>query len=744
MHHLYVSFPTLGFPLTPFPFSVAAFCVWLTLLGAETQNSKDCARWCPENSSCVSATACRCNPGFSSSSEIFTSPTEICDDINECVPPSKVSCGKSSYCRNTRGSYDCVCNPGYELVSGAKTFKNESENSCQGKNHPTSSITTVHEVWGHQSCFCSIREQVPKCRFSSWTGASWAGQGVSGICKARREPVTGGQRREVHTEYTEWEGKPPNHFFSNNEQPEKSSCRHREASWKQAQVNASSCANRKRLPGGQACSTRKLPLLLPSSTTCTVQKQATWNQPEFSLEVLKQVDRNVTLRQNQATMQLDWNLAQKSGDPGMGKLLAEAPLVSEPENQVVRNETHQGLLPILLSDVISAFLSNNDTQNLSSPVTFTFSHRSVIPRRKVLCVFWEHGQNGCGHWATTGCSTMGTRDTSTICRCTHLSSFAVLMCPYDVQEEDPVLTVITYMGLSLSLLCLLLAALTFLLCKAIQNTSTSLHLQLSLCLLLAHLLFLVAIDRTEHEVLCAIIAGALHYLYLAAFTWMLLEALYLFLTARNLMVVNYSSINRFTKKLMFPVGYGVPAVIVAISAASRPHLYGTPSRCWLQPEKGFIWGFLGPVCAIFSYSSSLNNESVHQPPDTTSLDSVSLGASPASFLIQCRMLAFKATIQLFILGCTWCLGILQVGPAARVMAYLFTIINSLQGVFIFLVYCLLSQQVREQYRKWSKGFRKLRTESEMHTLSSSAKADTPKPSTVRSRIAPEHFTNRPT
>ncbi|KAL4828364.1 hypothetical protein H8958_011575 [Nasalis larvatus] len=471
---------------------------------------------------------------------------------------------------------------------------------------------------------------------------------------------------------------------------------------------------------------------------------------EWNCWVQKQVDRNVTLRQNQAAMQLDWNLAQKSGDPGpsvvglvsipgMGKLLAEVPLVSEPEKRVVLNETHQGLLPILLSDVISAFLSNSDTQNLSSPVTFTFSHRSVIPRRKVLCVFWEHGQNGCGHWATTGCSTMGTRDTSTICRCTHLSSFAVLMAPYDVQEEDPVLTVITYMGLSLSLLCLLLAALTFLLCKAIQNTSTSLHLQLSLCLFLAHLLFLMAIDRTEHEVLCAIIAGVLHYLYLAAFTWMLLEALHLFLTARNLMVVNYSSINRFTKKLMFPVGYGVPAVIVAISAASRPHLYGTPSRCWLQPEKGFIWGFLGPACAIFSVNLALLLVTLWILKNR--LSSVS---NEVSTLQNTRMLAFKATAQLFILGCTWCLGILQVGPAARVMAYLFTIINSLQGVFIFLVYCLLSQQVREQYRKWSKGFRKLRTESEMHTLSSSAKADTSKPSTVRSHIASEHFTNRPT
>ena len=68
------------------------------------------------------------------------------------------------------------------------------------------------------------------------------------------------------------------------------------------------------------------------------------------------------------------------------------------------------------------------------------------------------------------------------------------------QEEDPALTVITYVGLSFSLLCLLLAALTFLLCKAIQNTSTLLHLQLSLCLFLAHLLFLTAVNRTESKV----------------------------------------------------------------------------------------------------------------------------------------------------------------------------------------------------------------------------------------------------
>ena len=63
--------------------------------------------------------------------------------------------------------------------------------------------------------------------------------------------------------------------------------------------------------------------------------------------------------------------------PGMSKLLAEAPLVLDPKQQAVLRE-HKELLgevpPVLLSGVVSAFVSNKDTQNLGSPVTFIFSH----------------------------------------------------------------------------------------------------------------------------------------------------------------------------------------------------------------------------------------------------------------------------------------------------------------------------------------------------------------------------------
>ncbi|XP_027944665.1 adhesion G protein-coupled receptor E2-like [Eumetopias jubatus] len=605
----------------------SGLCVLLTSLETIAhKNRAPCAR-CPRNAHCTNATSCHCDPGFTSLSGevIFSNPLEVCTDINECGPPLYVSCGSFAHCHNVEGSHYCECASGHELLSGGTKFQSEKENTCQ---------------------------EVP---FSSWTSPSGvSSQSVShffdkvqqlsqDFMPALAKNTIQDLMREV-SELLETPG-----------------------DLKTLPPSDEHCVATHLLVGLENV-LKVLSKFLPNGPLTVHAPVGT----ELSLKVQEQGIRDVTLSQSHAKMHLNWDVAHESSDfgpsvvglvsiPGMGRLLAEAPLILEPEKQAVLHDAHKGMLrgvsSVLFSDVISAFMSNRDTQNLSSPITFIFSHGSVTPgpREEVFCVFWKHGQNGYGHWSTMGCRMVATRDTSTTCQCTHLSSFAILMAHYNVQ------------------------------------------------------------------VLCAIIAGALHYLYLASFTWMLLEGLHLFLTARNLMVVNYSSVSRVMKKLMFPVGYGVPAIIVAISAASRPHLYGTPTRCWLHTDKGFIWTFLGPVCTIFSINlvfflmtfwivknklSSINGD--------------------VSTLQNTRMLTFKATAQLLILGCTWCLGILQVGPAAHVMAYLFTVINSLQGFFIFLVYCLLSQQVQEQYKKWFKGVSKTKAESEKYMLSSGTMSDASK------------------
>ncbi|XP_044608470.2 adhesion G protein-coupled receptor E2-like isoform X1 [Equus asinus] len=701
-----------------------------------------CAPWCPRNSVCINAIACRCHPGFSSwSGEIITSPADSCDDINECEPPLAVSCGKFADCQNVDGSHYCTCSPGYGLVSGATTFRNESENTCQdvdecsSRQHPCHNSTACINTVGSYRCRCRRgwtplpgfrdNQNTTVCEemsFPTWTlPPGIQSQRLSGFfervqdLRRRFTPASAQDTVQDLIQSVDELLKAPGDLETLALPDRHHTVTH--------------------LLSGLEEVLRTLAKAVPGGSFTYQSPEGT----ELSLVIQEQGHGNVTLGQSHARMLLDWAVAAGAAgsgptvagilsNPNMQKLLANASLELDPERQAELEETHEsplyGVQWRLLSAVNSVFLSNTNTTKLDPKVTFAFSHPPEKPgtRQELICAFWKGADDGGGHWATTGCWTLGSWNNSTTCQCSHLSSFAVLMAHYDVQEEDPMLDVITYVGLSLSLLCLLLAALTFLLCRTIQNTSTSLHLQLSLCLFLAHLLFLTAMDRTEITVLCAVIAGALHYLYLASFTWMLLAGLHLFLTARNLTVVSYSSVSRFMKKLMFPVGYGVPAVIVAISAASRPDLYGTPTRCWLRSESGFIWGFLGPVCAIFSVNLAFFLMTLWILKSRLSLLN-----SDVSTLQNTRMLTFKATAQLFILGCTWCLGILQVGPAAHVMAYFFTIINSLQGVSIFLVYCLLSQQVREQYGKWLKRVRKTKADSETFTLSSRTMSDASRP-----------------
>ena len=68
----------------------------------------------------------------------------------------------------------------------------------------------------------------------------------------------------------------------------------------------------------------------------------------------------------------------------------------------------------------------------------------------------------------------------------------------------------------------------------------------------------------NQQVVCAVIAGLLHFLFLAAFCWMGAEALQTYV---KLATTNRSSINM--KSIYVLIGYGIPTIIVAISASIR-------------------------------------------------------------------------------------------------------------------------------------------------------------------------------
>lgn len=70
-----------------------------------------------------------------------------------------------------------------------------------------------------------------------------------------------------------------------------------------------------------------------------------------------------------------------------------------------------------------------------------------------------------------------------------------------------------------------------------------------------------------------------------------------------------------------------------------------------------------------------------------------MGCSLLQLPFSPRVLTITAVAQLLVLGCTWVFGLFLFDPRSQVLAYAFSILNCLQGFFLFLLHCLLNKKV---------------------------------------------------
>jgi len=77
----------------------------------------------------------------------------------------------------------------------------------------------------------------------------------------------------------------------------------------------------------------------------------------------------------------------------------------------------------------------------------------------------------CSAWSDEGCRVETTNQTHTTCQCDHLTNFAVLMdvrATYLPPPHQMALQIITYIGCIISVVCLLLAIVTFQLFRGLK------------------------------------------------------------------------------------------------------------------------------------------------------------------------------------------------------------------------------------------------------------------------------------
>ncbi|CAD6244270.1 GSCOCG00013317001-RA-CDS [Cotesia congregata] len=382
---------------------------------------------------------------------------------------------------------------------------------------------------------------------------------------------------------------------------------------------------------------------------------------------------------------------------------------------------------ILNSKVISASLGKGRHMQLSEPVRIYFEHLAVENVTNPTCVYWDYVMSV---WSEQGCRTTRSNETHTVCECNHLTNFAVLMDVHAVKLDmthQVALQIVTYVGCIISVVCLVLTIMTFQLFRGLKSDRTTIHKNLCVCLLIAEVLFVCGIGQTDQRIVCGVVAGLLHFFFLCAFAWMFLEGFQLYV-----MLIEVFEAEKSRLRWYYLIAYGGPLLVVAISCIIDPLSYGTDRYCWLRADNYFIFSFVGPVIlvilanvvflsmAIYMMCRHANTAVSMKSKEHSRLASASVffGVKLKTIisllkdlnLIFSRLKIKKklnklawlrgAIMLVFLLGLTWTFGLLYLNQETVIMAYLFTALNSLQGMFIFVFHCIQNEKVRKEYRKF--------------------------------------------
>uniref|UniRef100_A0A8C3WH01 Adhesion G protein-coupled receptor E1 n=1 Tax=Catagonus wagneri TaxID=51154 RepID=A0A8C3WH01_9CETA len=661
----------------------SGFYTWViftfTPLESMAQHGNECidTTMCPAYATCTNTSDnyyCKCKRGFLSTNgqTRFKGPGVECKDIDECSQSPPV-CGPHSVCRNLPGRYRCSCLTGFSSPTGNNWILGKRGRfSCTGVPFKCKEDVMPNNEWV-QLCQVGTAVEPKYVSFCAVMNATFSV--LDDACKNKTTAVSLKSTAKSFASVIE-----------------------KTLTWSSFTKEETSTLATVLLKSVE--STTLASFLKPSvNVSQTVQTEYLDIDSKVINKGCAKENETFNLKAKGDEMKIWCSTVEESESTGINGVA----FASFEHMESVLDERYfqdpQSPWAIskrklrMNSRVVSGIMTGEKKDGFSKPVIYTLEN--IEPKQyfeSPICVSWSTDGGG-GRWTASGCVILEASETHTVCSCNQMVNLAVIMASGEL-TMDFALFVISHVGTIFSLVCLAVAIITFLLCRTIRNHNTYIHLHLCVCLFLAKLLFLTGVDKTHHQIGCAIIAGFLHYLFLACFFWMLVEAVMLFMMVRNLKVVNYFSSRNIKMLYLCGFGYGLPGLVVFVSANIHPQGYGMYNRCWLNTEKGFIWSFLGPVCTIIVVNSILLTWTLWILRQK--LSSVN---EEVSKLKDTRLLTFKAFAQIFILGCSWVLGIFQIGPVASIMAYLFTIINSLQGAFIFLIHCLLSRQVRQEYRR---------------------------------------------
>ncbi|XP_068755917.1 adhesion G-protein coupled receptor D1-like [Montipora capricornis] len=262
------------------------------------------------------------------------------------------------------------------------------------------------------------------------------------------------------------------------------------------------------------------------------------------------------------------------------------------------------------------------------------------------------------------------------------------------------LQIVTFAGCITSMASLLFMLAKYTLFSELRNLPGRIIFNLSLSLLLYQGVFLAAMKTSSHEQ-CQVIAILLHYFVLCSFTWMNAMAfdVHKAFTSSDGGLGSNRQGNHNKRLVEYCLyGWGVPAILVSFFVIIDQILikgfigYGEgKAYCYISKPKAVLYFVVAPIALIMLFNAfALVHTVLHivktrkrTPKGTNQRNSTEVA------LICVKMAS--------VTGVTWILGIAANVQALSFLWYPYVVLNSLQGLFIFLSFAA-SRRSLELYR----------------------------------------------
>ncbi|XP_035379713.1 adhesion G protein-coupled receptor B1-like isoform X2 [Electrophorus electricus] len=342
---------------------------------------------------------------------------------------------------------------------------------------------------------------------------------------------------------------------------------------------------------------------------------------------------------------------------------------------------------LLNSKVVTVIVKPNPGF-LSAPVEIEFPHQHNGTINET-CIAWDESETASllGSWSERGCRAFTVDSTRTKCVCDGLSTFAILARPNPESNMDknllPSVTMIVGCGVS-SLTLLLLIIIYVSVWKYIRSERSVILINFCLSIICSNALILIGQTQARNKVMCTLVAAFLHFFFLSSFCWVLTEAW------QSYMAVTGRLRNRIIRKRFLCLGWGLPALVVAISVGfTKAKGYGTVNYCWLSLEGGLLYSFVGPAAAVVLVNMVIGILVFNKLVSKDGITDVKLKERAGASL-------WSSCVVLPLLALTWMSAVLAITDRrSALFQILFAVFDSLEGFIIVMVHCILRREVQE-------------------------------------------------